>query len=431
MTARNKNIPVLRFREFTRPLDVTKFGKVVESNLYGPRFNADDYSNQGNVKTIRGTDLGRDGEIKYDQVPLAMLDENTVATHKLLEGDIVMITTADCGSTGVFRKQNVDFLSSAYGVRIRLNKLGYPYYFKYFFQTRFAKKEINSFIRKATVANLPGSDILKIKLFLPSLPEQQKIASFLFAIDEKIRQLTRRKELLEQYKKGVMQQLFSGKLRFKPALSGVEGDENGKAYPKWEEKRLIDIADKSIKWSFTGGPFGSNLKAEDYTKEGVRIIQLQNIGDGVFNNEYKIYTSEEKADELISCNIYPGDILISKMGDPVARACRVPRFDHRYLMASDGIRLVPEASRFDIEFIFHSINCPMFRNKVLSLSTGSTRKRIGLSELKTIELKVPILEEQRKIASLLSSLDTKIESVSAQIARTQEFKKGLLQKMFV
>jgi len=150
-----------------------------------------------------------------------------------MDGDIVMITTADCGATGVFRKQEIDYLSSAYGVRIRLNELGYPYYFKYFFQTRLARKEINSYIRKATVANLPGSDILKIKLYLPTLPEQQKIASFLSAVDKKTQQLTRKKELLEQYKKGVMQQLFSGKLRFKP--------EKGKAFADWEEKKLGDV----------------------------------------------------------------------------------------------------------------------------------------------------------------------------------------------
>lgn len=287
----------------------------------------------------------------------------------------------------------------------------------------YAINRINLFPESTGVPQLTVPQVSGYKIAIPTLPEQQKIASFLSAIDEKIQQLTRKKKLLEQYKKGVMQQLFSGKLRFK--------DENGKTYPKWEKHRLIDIADRNIKWSFTGGPFGSNLKSEEYTDSGVRILQLQNIGDGVFNDEYKIYTSEEKADELESCNVYPGEILISKMGDPVARACRVPYGDRRYLMASDGIRFVPDPSRFSDDFIFQSINHPIFRNKALSLSTGSTRKRIGLTELKEILFSVPVLEEQQKIASYLSSLDTKIESVATQITQSQTFKKGLLQQMFV
>ena len=69
------------------------------------------------------------------------------------------------------------------------------------------------------------------------------------------------------------------KLRF-PEFRGAEG---------WPQMRLIDTADRSVKWSFIGGPFGSNLKSSDYAPDGVRIIQLQNIGDGEFFNEYQIF----------------------------------------------------------------------------------------------------------------------------------------------
>ena len=119
----------------------------------------------------------------------------------------------------------------------------------------------------------------------------------------------------------------------------------------WKLYELKDVALKTDRHSFTGGPFGSNLKSEDYTDYGVRIIQLQNIGDGEFKNKYKIFTSPEKADELSSCNIFPNDIILSKMGDPVARATIIPSFDNRYVMASDGIRLAVDKSRFDTKFI--------------------------------------------------------------------------------
>jgi type I restriction enzyme, S subunit len=119
--------------------------------------------------------------------------------------------------------------------------------------------------------------------------------------------------------------------------------------------------------------------------EGVRIIQLQNIEDGEFEDEYEIYTSTQKADELLSCNIYPGDIILSKMGDPVARAGIIPAHCNRYLMCSDGIRLAVDQKRFNTYFVYAVINAPNFRTKAENASTGSTRKRIGLTELRNLE----------------------------------------------
>ena len=136
---------------------------------------------------------------------------------------------------------------------------------------------------------------------------------------------------------------------------------------EWIEKTLIDTADKKVKWSFTGGPFGSNLMASDYAASGIRIIQLQNIGDGVFNDDNKVYTSIEKADELLSCNIYSGDIIISKMGDPVGRACIIPDSLHRCIMASDGIRLVVDEKKHSKYFIYSLINSKL---KIKYSNTG-------------------------------------------------------------
>jgi type I restriction enzyme, S subunit len=199
---------------------------------------------------------------------------------------------------------------------------------------------------------------------------------------------------------------------------------------EWEEKKLIDITDKKIKWSFIGGPFGSNLKSSDYATDGIRIIQLQNIGDAEFIDDYKIFTTEQKANELLSCNIYPGEIILSKMGDPVGRACLIPNKHARYVMCSDGIRLVIDEQRFSKYFIYSLINSVRFRDLVEKTATGSTRKRIGLDDLKNLPIVVPKFPEQQKIADCLSSVDDRITAETQKLNTLKVHKKGLMQQLF-
>lgn len=199
---------------------------------------------------------------------------------------------------------------------------------------------------------------------------------------------------------------------------------------EWEEKRLIDTVDKKVKWSFIGGPFGSNLKSSDYVADGIRIIQLQNIGDAEFFNDYQIFTSEEKANELLSNNIYPGDIILSKMGDPVGRACLIPDAHKRYVMCSDGIRLVVDEKLNSKYFIYSLINSIQFRSLVEKTATGSTRKRIGLDELKNLPMLMPKKIEQQKIADCLSSIDEFIDAQTQKLDSFKAHKKGLMQQLF-
>ncbi len=210
------------------------------------------------------------------------------------------------------------------------------------------------------------------------------------------------------------------KLRFPEFLDAGE----------WKEKKLIDVTDKKVKWSFIGGPFGSNLKSSDYTTQGIRVIQLQNIGDAEFLDDYKIFTSEQKANELLSCNIYPDEIILSKMGDPVGRACLIPNKHERYLMCSDGIRLVVDEQLFSKYFIYSLINSDSFRKLLDKTATGSTRKRIGLDDLKNLPMVLPSLPEQQKIADCLSSVDDRITAEIQKLDTLKAHKKGLMQQLF-
>lgn len=297
-----------------------------------------------------------------------------------------------------------------------------------FFFYSLEKVELNKLVFGSGQPLITGGQLKSLLLIIPkNETEQQKIAFCLSSLDEVIAAHSQKLDALKEHKKGLMQNLFPQEGEKVPKLRFKEFEENG----EWVVKTLIDTTDKKVKWSFTGGPFGSNLMASDYTANGIRIIQLQNIGDGEFMDKYKIYTSIEKADELLSCNIYSGDIILSKMGDPVGRACIIPGNIDRCVMASDGIRLVVDEKKYSKYFIYSLINSKRIREAIEKKATGSTRKRIGLDELRGIDLILPkTLKEQQKIAECLSSLDEFITLQSDKIVQLKLHKQGLMQSFF-
>ncbi|WP_405293730.1 restriction endonuclease subunit S [Algibacter sp. Ld11] len=254
------------------------------------------------------------------------------------------------------------------------------------------------------VPSLSKSTIEKIKVSIPNLPEQQKIANFLTAVDTKLQQLTTKKETLAQYKKGVMQQLFSQQLRFKPdvtnetviastqdeAISPIESQ-----FPDWEEKRLGEVCE-----SIKSGKSKSN--------EG---------------GTYPLYGS---TGVIGNCEDYSHDgffILIARVG---ANAGTINVVNDKFGV-SDNTLVVICNDDADIKFTYFFLD---FYN-LNRLVFGSGQPLITGGQLKSLKLNLPCFEEQQKIANYLSAIDKKIEAVQTQITQTQAFKKGLLQKMFV
>lgn len=417
--------PKLRFKEFDGDWSETLFQDLF---IFKNGVNASKEQYGSGIKFINVLDIiNNPNGITYDSIIGSVnITSKEIDKNLVKYGDVLFQrsseTREEVGQSNVYLgKDPVVF--GGFVIRGSAQKEYDPIFMNGLLKTDSLRDQITQLSGGSTRFNIGQDSLNKVSAYLPLKEEQTKIASFLSAVDEKISQLTQKHQLLSQYKQGMMQKLFSQQIRFK-------ADDGGK-FGEWEEKTLIDSVDTNIKWSFTGGPFGSNLKSEDYTELGIRIIQLQNIGDGAFLNDYKIYTSPEKANELLSCNIYPDEILISKMGDPVARCCIVPKHHDRYVMCSDGIRLVVDKQNYSSIFMFYQINYQDFRQSASDVSTGSTRKRIGLSDLKQLPIKVPCLEEQTKIANFFSSIDQKIEVVAQQIEQAKTWKKGLLQQMFV
>lgn len=251
--------------------------------------------------------------------------------------------------------------------------------------------------------------VLHDKIFVPAIVEQQKIASFLSAVDKKIQLLNRKKQLLEQYKKGVMQQLFSGKLRFK--------GEEGKAYPKWIEKKLEHVGE--IVSGLTYSP-------NDIHQDGVLVLRSSNVQGRRLSFEDNVYVNVSeggfnpvKENDILICvrngskNLIGKNAIISKKNAGLAFGAFMTVFRSKYNL-----------------FLFHYFDSDMYKNEVHK-NLGATINSINGSDLKKFKIPFPSEPEQKKIADLLSAIDVKIEILSSQITQTQNFKKGLLQQMFV
>jgi len=417
-------VPKLRFKEFDGDWTSKQLGKIIGISSASRVFK-EQWQDSG-VPFFRTSDVvsifkNKENEKAY--ISLELFEELAKKSGKIKQGDLLVTGGGSIGIPYLVPNDQPLYFKDADLLWMKSSGIVEGSFLYNFFISPKFREYLKSISHTGTISHFTIEQAKATPFGFPSKEEQTKIASFLSAVDEKISQLTQKHQLLSQYKQGMMQKLFSQQIRFKA--------DDGSEFGEWEEKTLIDSVDTNIKWSFTGGPFGSNLKSEDYTELGIRIIQLQNIGDGAFLNDYKIYTSQEKANELLSCNIYPGEILISKMGDPVARCCIVPKHHDRYVMCSDGIRLVVDKKNYSSIFMFYQINYQDFRQSASDVSTGSTRKRIGLSDLKQLPIKAPCLEEQTKIANFLSAIDQKIEVVAQKIEQAKTWKKGLLQQMFL
>lgn len=238
--------------------------------------------------------------------------------------------------------------------------------------------------------NVGIDDLRNIKLNFPKLSEQQKIATFLTAVDTKLQQLNSKKSTLETYKKGVMQQLFSQKIRFKA--------DDGSDFEDWEEKKLGEFA---------------------YITTGT-----SNRIDSSLDGEYTFF---DRSEDIRTSHIYLFDaeaIIVPGEGQKFTPKYFIGKFDlHQRSYA------IMNFENTHGKFIFYHIS--FYTNYLLSQAVGSTVKSLRLPMFKKMNIKLPIIKEQQKIANYISAIDVKIENVHQQIKKTKAFKKGLLQQMFI
>ena len=273
------------------------------------------------------------------------------------------------------------------------------------------KLDILPFVTGAAPPKLTLGKLKEITVPVPKNPtEQQKIADFLSAVDEKLRLLKEKHTQLQQYKKGVMQQLFSGELRFK--------DENGDDYADWEEKKLGEIAKY----------YDGTHQTPNYVESGIPFYSVEHVTANQFSKS-KYISKEVFEKENKRVKLEKGDILMTRIGD--IGTSRLIDWDVNASFYV-SLALIKQNENYNSSFLNQYISSVYFQKELWANTIHvAFPKKINLGEIGKCKIILPCLKEQQKIATFLSSIDVKIERINQQINKMQSFKKGLLQQLFV
>ena len=384
------NVPKLRFKEFTDEWKQTPLKNIIYSNIIEAPKPTTDYIRLGIRSHCKGT--------FHELVKI----ENILSADKMYivpKNNLILNITFAWEQAIAITDDNDEgkYISNRFPTfAFKNNQL--PTFYKYIIPQKRLKYDLNV----ASPGGAGRNRVLNKKLFLsipvniPLLKEQEKIAKFLTTVDKKITNLENIITSLENQKKGLLQQIFSQKLRFK--------DKNGNNYPNWEKKKLEDIA---IFLDNKRKPLEQSERIHGkYPYYGASGI-IDYINDYIFDEEL-VLLSEDGAN-IIDRN-YP--------------ICYIATGKY---WVNNHAHVLKVKSQYVNKFICESLE----QLNYTKYNTGTAQPKLNQDVCRKIILSIPCLEEQTKIANFLSTFDRKLENQKAQLEHWKQIKKGLLQQMFV
>ena len=407
-------VPQLRFPEFNGDLEEKKLDDV-GSFKSGTGFTEAEQGGKSGVPFFKVSDMNLEGNQKVMVSANNYVNDEQIARLNYKPINKKSVIFAKVGAAVFLERKRI-----ADSFLIDNNMMAFtPTEDIDFIRQWFDTVRLSKYAQVGALPSYNASDLKTIKINLPSLPEQTKIAAFLTAVDSKIEQLSKKQELLGEYKKGLMQQIFSQAIRFKA--------DDGSDFPDWEEVKLGNI-----------GEFKTS-SVDKKIVEGQKLIQLVNYmnvykHENIKNNSTKdlmIVSANET--QLNASDLKKGDILFtpsSETPDDIGHSVVIFEDLMDTLYSYHLMRFRPKV-QLDILYSHYFCNIPDVLRQISRVATGSTRFTISVGEFSKIQINLPSLLEQTKIANFLSAIDNKIEKVGKQLVESKQFKKALLQQMFV
>ena len=421
------NVPKLRFKDnndndypqwnYSFFYDTFKF---LSTNSYSRN---DMNTINGTIKNIHYGDILTKFNhiIDTEKDILPYLNDNIIVknllNYTIQSGDIVIADTAEDYTTGktceIINSNNQLIVAGLHTMLCRPKQNIFTVGFLgYFMNSNIYHNQLLPLITGIKVYSIIKKEIIKTQISIPCIEEQKKIANFLTTVDKKITNLENIITSLENQKKGLLQQIFSQKLRFK--------DKNGNNYPNWEKKKLGDI----LKDFYLGGNYKNSTKITKYP-----LLKMGNLDRGKINlNKIEYIEENEPINERDK--IHFGDLFFNTRNTPdLVGKVAIWRNELPLMYFNSNLMKMTFDNNF---FMNYKFNTKKVILKLRSIATGTTSVgAIYTKDLLKLELNIPCLEEQIKIADFLSAFDRKLENQKAQLEHWQQIKKGLLQQMFV
>lgn len=403
--------PELRFSNFLDMWHIHKLSDVATITGGGtPSTKVSEYWD-GEIDWYTPNEIGERIYARGSKKKITNLGYKKSSTKLLPINTILFTSRAGIGNTAILAKEgctNQGFQS------IIPNSEKIDSYFIYTISNHIKKYALKH-AAGSTFLEISGKELGKMKLFLPSLTEQQKIGVFFSKLDQQIELEEKKLELLEQQKKGYMQKIFSQELRFK--------DENGNKYPKWTNTLIKDLF-------INKG--GTALEKEFENNGDYKVISIGSYSmNSTYNDQNLRINKNEKTEKYI---LSQGDLAMvlndkTKDGNIIGRSIFIDK-DNHYIYNQRTERLIP-LSENDNKFLWFLMNTDIVRNKIKSMMQGATQVYINYSSIKNISLQIPSFEEQIKIREFLEVLLHSITKQDNKVKLLKQRKQGLLQKMFV
>ena len=388
-----KLVPKLRFSGFNDEWKSYRIGDISKTYSGGTPSTSKKVYYYGNIPFIKSGEINKSCTEQYINEDAI----NNSSAKKVKKGDLLLALYG--ATSGEVAISKIDGAINQAVLKIDNNM---DNYFQYNYFLKYKEKIIHKYLQGGQ-GNLSANIIKKLEFKFPKMEEQQKISRFLLLIDEKIQLLKKKHKEYQNFKKYLMQQIFTQKLRFD-------------FKDTWNKVLLKDVAFIPKKTKLTNS-------------EGLKLLTVKLHTKGIeINDRIKPKLTKRGRPYYIRRS---GELLIGRQNFHNGGMGIVPKSLDGGICSNAISSFNVFEDKIDVNYLYYFLARPEYYIKSERLIGGTGQKEFSEKELLKLKIDLPSLEEQNKIVDFLSNIDHKIEISENQLNKTQEFKKGLLQQMFV